>query len=251
MSPRYIVSAVDANLPNVVTVAVLEKRKSRLGFTSASDTARVVTEIGIGFALTRDGIIALPNALFDKGEEFALGTRTGGYYALSPLLKDDASGIALVAIGKPFALAEKENGATEENAVVIDLVKENGAASAAGFADAKFVDSGKIKLGQTAIALGLFSGEPRIILGTVSGFGFEETSDIKERHLAVLYTTLGADARYNGGPLLDSAGSLMGITLFGAGQTGTALSSDVAKTLLAKVIEGKKTEKTISNSPNF
>src|SRR3989344_505323 len=121
----YIVSAVDANLPNTVTVAVLEKRKSRLGFTSASDTTRVVTEIGVGFALTKDGIIALSNALFDKGEELAVRTRAGGYYALTALLKDATSGIALAQAGKPLALAEKTNDDTpEENAMVVDLVKE-------------------------------------------------------------------------------------------------------------------------------
>ena len=241
----YIVSAVDANLPNVVTIAVLEKRKSRLGFTSASDMTRLVTEIGIGFALAKDGIIALPNELFDKGEEFAVGTRTGGYYALTPLLKDAASGVALAQTGKPFVLAEKtKDDTSEENAVVIDLAKENTTASTASFTDAKFADSGKIKLGQTAIALGLFNTEPRIILGTISGFGFGEASISTEKHLAVLYTTLAADARYNGGPLLDSAGSLIGVTLFGAGQTGTAVSSDVAKTLLAKVIENRNTNNT-------
>ncbi len=246
----YIVNAVDANLENTVTIAVLEKRKSRLGFTSASDTTRLVTKIGIGFALTKDGVVALPNELFDKGEEFALGTRSGGYYALAPLLKDAASGIALAQVGKPLALAEKtKDDSPEENAVVVDLAKENTTSSAMGFADAKFADSGKIKLGQTAIALGIFSAEPRIILGTVSGFGFEEASNATEKHLAVLYTTLAAEPLYNGGPLLDSAGSLMGITLFGAGQTGTAVSSDVAKTFLAKVIENK--EQKIPNSPNF
>ncbi|MBI3019715.1 MAG: serine protease [Parcubacteria group bacterium] len=241
----YIVSAVDANLPSVVTIAVLEKRKSRLGFTSASDTTRRVTEIGIGFALTKDGVIALPNEIFDKGEEFAVGMRAGGFYALTALLKDTASGITLAQAGKPLALAEKTNDdAPEENAVVIDLAKENTTASAVTFVDAKFADSGKIKLGQTAIALGLFNAEPRIILGTISGFGFGEASESKEKHLAVLYTTLASAPLYNGGPLLDSAGSLMGVTLFGAGQTGTAVSSDVAKTLLAKVIEGKESPKT-------
>lgn len=241
----YIVSAVDANRENVVTIAVLEKRKSRLGFTSASDTTRQVTEIGTGFALTKDGIIATPSALFDKGEEFAVVTRAGGYYTLAILGRDSASGIALVKAGTPLALAEKEAGAAEDTmAIVVDLAKENAAASATSFNnDAQFSDSGKIKLGQTAIALGLFGAEPRIILGTVSGFGFAEGDALKEKHLAVLYTTLAADARYNGGPLLDTGGKLMGVTLFGAGQTGTAVSSDVAKLLLAKVIEGKGAEK--------
>lgn len=247
----YIVSAVDANLPNVVTIAVLEKRKSRLGFTSASDTTRRVTEVGIGFVLTKDGIVALPGALFDKGEEFALGTQTGEYYALAALLKDTASGIALAQVGKPFVAAEKaKDESPDENAMVIDLAKENDKTSAASFADAKFADSEKIKLGQTAVALGIFSAEPRIILGTISGFGFGEASGATEKHLAVLYTTIAAEPLYNGGPLLDSAGSLMGVTLFGAGQTGTAVSSDVAKTLLAKVIEKKETEKS-PNSPNI
>lgn len=241
----YIVSAVDANRDNVVTIAVLEKRKSRLGFTSYSDTTRHVAEIGIGFALTNGGIIAVPAALFDKGEEFAVGTRAGGYYILTILGRDTASGIALGEAGVPLALAEKEAGVAEDTtAIVVDLAKENTGAGAASFIDAQFADSGKIKLGQTAIALGLFGAEPRIILGAVSGFGFAEGSEPNEKRLSVLYTTLSADARYNGGPLLDTGGKLMGITLFGAGQTGTAVSSDVAKMLLAKVIEGKETEKS-------
>lgn len=245
----YIVSAVDANRENLVTIAALEKRKSRLGFTSYSDTTRQVTEIGIGFALTKDGIIAVPAALFDEGEEFAAAARTGGYYSLAVLERDAASGIALVQAGKPLARADKEEGALEDTSIVVDLAKEGVAEVAQNFSDALFSDSAKIKLGQTAIALGLFGAEPRIILGAVSGFGFAEGSEPNEKRLSVLYTTLSAEPLYNGGPLLDTAGNIMGITLFGAGQTGTAISSDVAKTLLAKVIEGKGTEKIISNSP--
>ncbi len=244
----YIVSAVEANLGNMVTVAVLEKRKSLLGFVSASDTTRVVTGVGVGFALTKDGVVAVSGAIFDKGTEFVAGTRSGNYYALTVLARDASSGLALAQIGKQFAVADKEKDAITENAVIIDLAKEDNTESALGFFDAQFSDSQKIKLGTTAVALGLFGMEPRILLGTVSGFGFVEgAGDANDRHLAVLYTTLGADSRFDGGPLLDSAGKMMGVTLFGAGQTGTAVSGDVAKALLNEVIESKKTEKAISN----
>lgn len=242
----YIVSSVDANLPNMVIVAVLEKRKSLLGFTSASDTTRIITETGIGFGLTKDGVVVIPNVLLDKGEEFALKTRNGGNYALTILKRDATSGLALVRVGKQLLLADKKEGeVVEDNAVVIDLAKESPTESALGFFDAQFSDSQKIKLGTTAVALGLFGAEPRILLGTVAGFGFMEgTETSPERHLGVLYTTLGADTRFDGGPLLDSAGKVLGVTLFGTGQTGTAVSGDVAKTLLTEVIENKKAPAT-------
>lgn len=242
----YIVSAVEANLSNMVTVALLEKRKSRLGFTSASDTTRIVTGVGVGFALGKDGIVALPNAVFDAGEELAVGTRAGDYYTLTAVKRDSVSGLALAQVGKQLVLADKKEGETfEENAIIVDIAQEGSKENTPAFFNARFSDSQKIKLGSTAVALGLFGAEPRILLGTVSGFGFMEgTGDAKERHLATLYTTLVADARFNGGPLLDSAGSVMGITIFGAGQTGTAVSGDVAKRLLDEVTKDEETTKT-------
>lgn len=244
----YIVKAVEANLSNMMTVAVLEKRKSRLGFTSASDTTRSVTGIGIGFALTKEGVIALSNAVFDKGEELVVRTRAGDYYALTALKRDAVSGLALAQIGKQFAVVNTEENVVEENAIIVDLAKEINEENVFGFSDVQFADSEKTKLGSTAVALGIFGAEPRILLGTVSGFGFiEGAGDAKGRHLSVLYTTLAPDTRFDGGPLLDSAGKVMGITLFGAGQTSTAVSVDVAKKLLEEVIDDKKTEEKISN----
>jgi len=245
----YIVSAVDANAPNVVSIAALSKPKSRLGFVSATDTRRVVSVLGMGVALTKDGVIILPDAFLGKGEEFAVGTRSGKFFLFSVMTHDMASGLALARIGSEILPADPdpadaENKSASTGDTILDLAKKADATSILGFGELKFASTKEIKLGQTAVAVGFFGGNPRISLGTVSGIGMG-----KEQNATLIYTTINIGGEWNGSPLLDSAGRLVGVTLLGTDGGHSAIPAEVAKALLDGVIAGE-TKKEVPKEPS-
>ena len=234
----YIVKAVDMNTANVVTINALEKRKSRLGFTNAADTKRNISALGMGVALSKDGVVAFPSAFLLKGEEFVYGTRGGRYFLITVIKQDESTGLALARAGKEFVLLDEETEGTIEK--VIDLAKEVETPSAFAFAEVTFASGKDVKLGETAVAIGLFGADPRILLGTVSGIGVS-----KEGETVALYTTISGGVPWNGSPLFDSVGRLTGITLLGTDGTHSAVFGQVAKTLLDAVIAGEEVEKEL------
>ena len=244
----YIVKAVATNSANVVSVNALARRKSRLGFTVASDTRRVVSPLGMGLVLTKSGTVAFPSAFLDTGEEFALGTNDGSFFLFKVKTRDAVSGLAIAEMERELLPAEPDPENDVPGVIVLDPAKappkDSATKTSVSFIDVQFVSAGSMKLGQTAVALGLFGTGERILLGTLSGF-----SKPTEKTTALLSITINGGAAWSGSPLFDSTGKVLGITTSTASGESSAVLGEVAKTLLAGVIEVKETENASSNAP--
>ena len=239
----YIVNAVDSNMSNIVTVAVLEKRKSRLGFTNPDDSKRNIVPIGTGFALTESGVIVFPRTILERNSELVIITRAGNHFSINIINNDDESGLVFVKTGAYLSVEEEIDS---DVVVTIDLSQENKEKPPKlDFITANFAVSSEIKLGQTAIALGLIDGRARISLGTITGFGVTENNEV-----ALVYTTIMSNSNFNGSPLLSSSSKVAGIFLTDSSGGLSAVSSEVVKALLDEVITDIDKKKNGTSTEN-
>lgn len=146
-------------------------------------------DIGSGFIIGSDGLIVTnKHVVSDTGGEYKVITKDGKSYDVQKIYRDPANDIAILKI------------------------------SATGLQPVEMGDSGKLKVGQFAIAIGTALGEFRhtVTTGVVSGIGREITAGSPmEGEVEQLNNVIQTDAAINpgnsGGPLLNSAGQVIGI----------------------------------------
>lgn len=163
---------------------------------------------GSGFIISQDGLIVTnKHVVFDEKAEYTVLTNEGKKYPAEVLARDPVQDIAIIKI------------------------------SAAGLKAARLGDSGKIKLGQTAIAIGNALGEFRntVSVGAVSGLARSITASgagFSERLDDLIQTDAAINQGNSGGPLLNILGEVIGVNTAvasGAQNIGFAIPINAVK----------------------
>jgi S1-C subfamily serine protease len=109
-------------------------------------------------------------------------------------------------------------------------------------------DSDRLQVGQKVLAIGNpFGLEGTLTVGVVSSIGRSINNENNERLQGVIQTDAAINGGNSGGPLLDSAGNVVGINTAILGQTnigiGFAVPINRAKALLSDYQAGRVTER--------
>lgn len=198
-----VTDVVDRVSPSVVTVSIVRSKSSRNLFEtdpyepfgmfrlSPRSNQPVQQDIGTGFIVGKDGLIVTnKHVVSDSTAKYKVITKDDKSYDVERIYRDPANDVAILKINdgslKPVELG----------------------------------DSGKIKVGQMAIAIGTALGEFRntVTVGVVSGLGrgivagslFEGSA---ERLDNVIQTDAAINPGNSGGPLLNSSGQVIGINV--------------------------------------
>ncbi len=167
-----------------------------------------------GYAITNRHVVADPNA------DYTAITADGKKYEVEVLAKDPLLDIAVLKI----------KGGSD-------------------FSHLEFDDSDKVKVGQTAIAIGYALGEFKntVSVGVVSGLYRSSTASGGTGEAETLDEVIQTDAAINpgnsGGPLLDLRGRVIGVNVAvasGSENIGFALPANVVSTVFASVKEHGK-----------
>ena len=210
-----VVDVVKKVGPSVVTVSVqLPQRRvlqfSPFGGFSTSIQGGQPQDIGSGFILTADGLIATnKHVVSDTTATYRVVTSDGKTYDVKQISRDPANDIAILKIDtkglKPVLLG----------------------------------DSASLEVGQFVIAIGTALGQFRntVTTGVVSGLGRGiAAGDAFQGYVEQLDNVIQTDAAINpgnsGGPLLNSGGEVVGINVAvaqGAQNIGFAIPINVVK----------------------
>lgn len=201
----FIVDAMEKNTSNIVNVSVV--------------VGGEVVSVATGFVVSSDGLIAVDSSLIEG--EIHLGIKThSGVFIPAEVIKIKHPRIAFLEM-------------------VIDEEKED--APRLLFKTPLFADNTLTRIGQTAIALGL-DGEPILLVGVVSHLDMI-TDEEDNQMLYKIYATINADSYYSGGPLLNTKGELLGISIATESEKYFAVPGEEILTLIEmyqKEKEGKE-----------
>lgn len=172
---------------------------------------------GSGFIISSDGLILTNRHVVEENDvEYTVVTNDGKKYNATVLARDPSEDLAIIKI-------------TAVNLPAVTLG-----------------DSSKIKIGQTAIAIGNALGEFRntVSVGVVSGLSRSVEASGSQAGTELLENVIQTDAAINkgnsGGPLLNLRGDVIGInsaTVLGAQSIGFAIPIDRAKTDIQSVLK--------------
>lgn len=184
-----VIDVAEKVSPSVVTVGIKTVVSDNQGMFGMGPNNNNEQDIGSGFIIGSDGLIVTnKHVVSDTGGEYKVITKDGKSYDVQKIYRDPANDLAILKI------------------------------SATGLQPVEMGDSGKLKVGQFAIAIGTALGEFRhtVTTGVVSGIGREITAGSPmEGEVEQLNNVIQTDAAINpgnsGGPLLNSAGQVIGI----------------------------------------
>lgn len=150
---------------------------------------KIEQDIGTGFVISGDGLIVTnKHVVSDPDAKYNVVTKNDKNFEVQRIYRDPVNDLAIVKI------------------------------SATGLKPVELGDSGKLKVGQLAIAIGTALGEFRhtVTTGVVSGLGRGITAGsplegVAERLDNVIQTDAAINPGNSGGPLLNSAGQVIGI----------------------------------------
>ncbi len=210
-----IVSVVDTVSPSVVSIVV-----KTTGFSPLSGPAVSESGIGTGFIVSVNGLIVTNSHVVDDPTgEYSVVLKDGTTYEVSKVHLDEFSDLAILEI------------------------------SARNLPVVTFGDSEGLKVGQTAIAIGNALGKYQntVTVGVISGIARELRASGGLGDSKVYEDAIQTDAALNpgnsGGPLLNSAGDVVGInvaTTFGAENISFAIPVNNLKPILESFLkEGK------------
>ncbi len=153
-----------------------------------------VTGVGSGFIVSSDGLVVTnKHVVADVGVQYDVVLSTGQKYTVQKVYRDPLNDIALLKIS------------TSDNPGVT-------------LKPASLGDSSKLQVGQYVVAIGTALGEFRntVTTGVISGIGRAVTAgDQFQGYVENLNNVIQTDAALNpgnsGGPLVDSAGNVIGI----------------------------------------
>jgi serine protease Do len=186
------------------------------------------TEIGggSGFIVSKDGMILTnKHVVLDEEAKYAVFTNDGKQFNAKVLARDPLQDMAILKIE------------TEK------LIDSSGEMKSLSFPVVELGNSGNLKIGQTAIAIGNALGEFKntVSLGVVSGLGrtiVASGAGITEIIEEVIQTDSAINQGNSGGPLLDLSGRVIGIntaTVVDAQNIGFAIPIDKAKRNIEQV----------------
>ena len=211
-----VIDVAEKVSPSVVTVAIKTPEQQVLEFDPFGGGFRqrtqggVEQDIGSGFIVSENGLIVTNKHVVSN---------TGATYKV--VMQDD----------KEFDVREISRDPSNDIAVLkID---------ASGLAPIELGDSGVLKVGQFAMAIGTALGEFRhtVTTGVISGLGRGITAgSVYEGYVERLDNVIQTDAAINpgnsGGPLLNSAGQVIGVNVAvaqGAQNVGFAIPINIVK----------------------
>ncbi|MBU1039158.1 trypsin-like peptidase domain-containing protein [Patescibacteria group bacterium] len=177
-----VINAYQKILPSVVSIIISEPATNLLGDISLQDTGG-----GTGFIVSNDGyIITNKHVVLRNNVDYTVITSTGKEYVASVLARDSLYDIAIVKIeGK-------------------------------GFTPAYLGDSDKIRIGQTALAVGnvLTEFQNTLTRGIISGIGRTITASgngLTETIEGAIQTDASINPGNSGGPLINLKGEVVGV----------------------------------------
>lgn len=223
---NVVIDVVEKVSPSVVTVGISQTRRVGDMFEfnpfdpfgmpqrQPGRTQKIEQDIGSGFIVSADGLIVTnKHVVSDSDASYRVITKDNKSYDVVKIYRDPANDLAVVKI------------------------------NATGLVPVVMGDSEKIKVGQTAIAIGTALGEFRntVTVGVVSGVGrgitagspFEGSAEKLDN---VIQTSAAINPGNSGGPLLNSSGQVIAVNTAVAqdGQNiGFALPINVVKEALA------------------
>ncbi len=225
-----ITDVVQKSLPSVVTIGINTTVQTNDSFQInpfdpfqpfqqvPGQQQQVKQNIGSGFIVSSDGlIITNKHVVSDTTATYQVLTNDNKKYDVQKIYRDPLNDLAILKINPP--------------------------AGGAGLKPLPLGDSSHLKLGQTVIAIGTPLGEftNTVTSGIISGLGRGITAGSPlEGYVEKLDNVIQTDAAISpgnsGGPLLDSAGQVIGINTAiaqGGQNIGFAIPVNVIKNLLA------------------
>ena len=202
-----VTKVVEDSSSSVVSIVV-----KQVGFDPFSGPVSSEEGIGTGFIVDKTGLIVTnAHVVSDTQSEYSVVLNDGTTYEVIDIDLDEASDLAIIEVaGKDLPTLP-------------------------------LGDSGKLKVGQTAIAIGNALGKfsNTVTVGVVSGVARELTAsgafgDVKN-YENVIQTDAALNPGNSGGPLLNTAGQVIGInvaTTRGADNIGFAIPVNVLKPIL-------------------
>lgn len=223
---NVVTDVVDKVSPSVVTVGITQTNRVGDIFQinpfdpfapmprQRGQTQKVEQDIGSGFVISADGLVVTnKHVVSDTQSKYRVITSDNKSYDVVKIYRDPDNDLAIIKI------------------------------NATGLKPIEMGDSNKIKVGQTAIAIGTALGEFRntVTVGVISGVGRgitagEPFSGAGEKLNNVIQTDAAINPGNSGGPLLNSAGQAIGVNSAVAqdGQNiGFALPINVVKDAVA------------------
>ncbi|MBI4038650.1 trypsin-like peptidase domain-containing protein [Candidatus Daviesbacteria bacterium] len=211
-----VISAVEKTSPSVVAIGV--SRRILNPFDPFAIPKKEDSTIGTGFVVSPKGIIVTnKHVVSDTGTRFSVVTKDGQKYETKRIYRDPVLDLALVQI------------------------------EASGLQALDLGDSSKLKVGQTAIAIGNALGKftNTITTGVVSGLGRKVVagdpfSGLAESLDDLIQTDAAINPGNSGGPLLNSLGEVVGVnvaTTEGAQNIGFAIPINVVKPIVNEFLE--------------
>ncbi len=197
-----ITDVVDKVSPSVVTVSIVRNRSLGRIFEidpldpfnifqprQQGQQQKVEQDIGSGFIVDANGLIVTnKHVVSDTQAKYKVVTKDDKTYEAQNIYRDPANDLAIIKI------------------------------SASGLTPVTMGNSGKLKVGQMAIAIGTALGEFRntVTVGVISGLGRGITAGSPfEGYVERLDNVIQTDAAINpgnsGGPLLNSSGQVIGV----------------------------------------
>lgn len=187
--------------PSVVTVSAVAPKRQVIqfspfgGFTQGTQGG-TPQDIGSGFIVSTDGLIVTnKHVVADATLTYKVSTADGKTYDAKAISRDPSNDIAIIKI-------------------------DPAPAGGAGLAPVQLGDSGNLQVGQFVIAIGTALGEFRntVTTGVISGLGRGiaaggSLSGYVERLDNVIQTDAAINLGNSGGPLLNSAGQVIGINV--------------------------------------
>src|SRR3990167_1216675 len=214
-----VTQVADRVSPSVVTIAIVEPQKRILEFNPFGGGFRSRIEggepqdIGTGFIVSEDGLIITNKHVVSNTEaSYKVVSSDNKEYEVEKISRDPSNDLAVLKI------------------------------DASGLIPVEMGDSGKLKVGQFAIAIGTALGEFRstVTTGVISGLGRGITAGsafegFVERLDDVIQTDAAINPGNSGGPLLNSAGQVIGVNVAvaqGAENIGFAIPVNIVKDAL-------------------
>ncbi len=206
---NVVIDVADRVSPSVVTIGIKTTRLYRQSLFGQISEREVEQDIGSGFVISKDGLIATnKHVVGDTEATYRVITNDEKTYDVQKIYRDPVNDLAILKIDT------KDLKAVEMG------------------------DSTKLKVGQFVIAIGTALGEFRhtVTTGVVSGLGRGITAGNPFEGSEQLDNVIQTDAAINpgnsGGPLLNSAGQVVGINTAvasGAQNIGFAIPINVIK----------------------
>jgi len=202
-----VADAVQKNSGNIVEIFILKDTISSEDDDGNKKTELVLGEfVGLGFAISKDGMIVADSALVSNSGVYAVKTQNGTTQSISLLTQDEEKGVALLAI---------------------DIKEEN----KIEFSAPPLVDSDKIKLGQSVISINkkkelavlsgivsrLQNGHRELVVSSAGSEAGGDSVDSEDKnpemesYLVSIHTTLNSPQ--SGSVLLDTDGNIMGMNI--------------------------------------